>query len=84
MKTIFESIRQSKLLDTTIEGAKSVLLSIAGSDKVELDEVEELASAVREAVDPDANIILGLRLDEPEDADMQAMIIATGINAKAQ
>lgn len=32
-----------------------------------------------EAVDPDANIILGLRLDEQEDADMQAMIIATGI-----
>lgn len=79
VKTIFEVIRQSKLLDTTIEGAKSVLLSIAGSDQVGLDEIEELASAVREAVDPDANIILGLRLDEQEDADMQAMIIATGI-----
>ena len=79
VQKIYESIRQSKLLDTSIEGARSVLLSVAGSAKVGLDEVETLAAAVQELVHPDANIILGLRLDKSESDELQALIIATGI-----
>jgi cell division GTPase FtsZ len=44
-----------------------------------LDEVEALATAVQEAVHPDANIILGLRLDKTEGDELQALIIATAI-----
>jgi cell division protein FtsZ len=79
VQKVFETIRQSKLLDTTIDGARSVLLSVVGSPAVGLDEVEALATAVQEAVHPDANIILGLRLDKTEGDELQALIIATAI-----
>lgn len=68
---------ENKLLDTTIDGVRSVLLSVVGSPAVGLDEVEVLATAVQEAVHPDANIILGLRLDAVEIDDLQVLIIAT-------
>lgn len=77
---IYEHIWQSKLLDTTIEGAKAVLLCITASSMAGLDEVEELCAAVREAVHPEANIIFGMREDDMLGDDMQAMIIATGIS----
>lgn len=60
-------------------GARSVLLSVVGSPAMGLDEVEALATAVQEAVHPDANIILGLRLDKTEGDELQALIIATAI-----
>jgi cell division protein FtsZ len=76
---IYDAIRQSRLLDTTIDNAQRVLLCITASDRVGLDEIENLSEAVRNAVHPDANIIIGLRLDERMGDDMQAMIIATAI-----
>ena len=78
---IYDQIWQSKLLDTTIEGAKAVLLCITASSAAGLDEVEILCAAVREAVHPEANIIFGMREDDALGDDMQAMIIATGIDA---
>lgn len=70
---------ENKLLDTTIDGERSVLLSVVGSPAVGLDEVEALATAVQEAVYPDANIIRGLRLDAVESDDLQVLIIATAL-----
>lgn len=81
-QAVFESIRQSKLLDTTIGGAQRVLLCITASSRVELDEVEILSEAVREAVHPDANIIIGMRLDEMMGDDLQALIVATAIDGE--
>lgn len=80
-RAVFESIRQSKLLNTTIGGAQRVLLCITASSRVELDEVEALSEAVRGEVHPDANIIIGMRLDEMMGDDMQALIVATAIEA---
>lgn len=76
-QTVFESIRKRKLLDTTIENAKAVLLCITASSRVELEEIETLSSAVRTDVHPEANIIFGLRTDDMMGDDLQAMIIAT-------
>ena len=76
-QTVFESIRKSKLLDTTIENAKAVLLCITASSRVELEEIDTLSSAVRRDVHPEANIIFGLRTDDMMGDDLQAMIIAT-------
>lgn len=70
---------ENKLLDTTIDGVRSVLLSVVGSPAVGLDEVEVLATAVQEAVHPDANIILGLRLDAVESDDLRVLIIAAAL-----
>lgn len=80
-QTVFKSIRQSKLLDTTIDGAQRVLLCISASSGVGLDEVEIISEAVRSAVHPDANIIIGMRLDEKMGDDLQALIIATAIDS---
>lgn len=77
---IYDQIWQSKLLDTTIEGAKAVLLCITASSAAGLDEVEILCAAVREAVHPEANIIFGMREDDTLGDEMQAMIIATGLD----
>lgn len=79
-QAVFESIRQSRLLDTTINDAQQVLLSITASSRVGLDEIESLSEAVRAAVHPDANIIIGMRLDEMMGDDMQVLIIATAIS----
>lgn len=83
-QAVFESIRQSRLLDTTIGGAKRVLLCITASSRLELDEVEVLSEAVRAIVHPDANIIIGMRLDEMMGDDMQALIVATAIDDTAK
>ena len=56
-----------------------MLLCITASSVAGLDEVEILCAAVCEAVHPEANIIFGMREDDTLGDDMQAMIIATGI-----
>ena len=54
----------SPLLETSMEGARSILLSITGGDDLSLWEVNEAAKAVAEAAHPDANIIFGAMVDE--------------------
>ena len=54
----------SPLLETTLEGAKSILLSITGGSDLSLWEVNEAAQAVADAAHPDANIIFGAMVDE--------------------
>ncbi len=55
---------RSPLLETSMEGARSILLSITGGDDLSLWEVNEAAKAVAEAAHPDANIIFGAMVDE--------------------
>ncbi len=68
----------SPLLETTISGATGVLLSIMGDASLSLNEINEAAYLVHEAVAPDANIIFGAGVDESLDDEVRITIIATG------
>ena len=68
----------SPLLETSMEGARSILLSITGGDDLSLWEVNEAAKAVSEAAHPDANIIFGAMVDEKLDDQVWVTVVATG------
>jgi cell division protein FtsZ len=69
----------SPLLETSMEGAKKILLSITGGRDLSLYEVSEAARAVSEAAHPDANIIFGAMVDEKLDDDVcWVTVVATG------
>ncbi len=68
----------SPLLETSMEGARSILLSITGGRDLSLWEVNEAARAVAEAAHPDANIIFGAMLDENLDDQVWVTVVATG------
>ncbi len=69
---------QSPLLETCIEGAKSVLLNITGGVNLGIFEVNEAADMVFQAADPDANIIFGAVIDETMQDEIRITVIATG------
>jgi cell division protein FtsZ len=74
----------SPLLETTLEGAKSILLSITGGRDLSLWEVNEAARAVQEAAHPDANIIFGAMLDDKLDDEVWITVVATGYGERRQ
>lgn len=69
---------QSPLLETTIVGAKGVLLNITGGDGLGLFEVNEAAEIITQAADPDANIIFGAVINEELNDEIVITVIATG------
>lgn len=73
---------KSPLLETSIEGAKSVLLNITGGTDLGIFEVNEAADLIRQAVDQDAIIIFGAGIDESIQDDIKITVIATGFNEK--
>jgi cell division protein FtsZ len=74
-----EAAVASPLLETSMEGARSILLSITGGPDLSLWEVNEAAKAVAEAAHPDANIIFGAMLDEKlADGQVWVTVVATG------
>ena len=68
----------SPLMETSIDGARGVLVSIIGSMDMGLDEVEVAAGLVQEAAHPDANIIFGASFDDTMDDEIRVIVIATG------
>jgi cell division protein FtsZ len=68
----------SPLLETSMTGARSILLSITGGENLSLWEVNEAAKAVSEAAHPDANIIFGAMVDEKLDDQVWVTVVATG------
>jgi cell division protein FtsZ len=68
----------SPLLETSMEGARSILLSITGGNNLSLWEVNEAAKAVSEAAHPDANIIFGAMLDDKLEDEVWVTVVATG------
>jgi len=74
----------SPLLETTLEGAKSILLSITGGRDLSLWEVNEAARAVQEAAHPDANIIFGAMLDDKLEDEVWITVVATGYGERRQ
>ena len=73
---------QSPLLETSIEGARGVLLNITGSSNLSLLEVKEAADIVTEQSDPEANIIFGAVIDETLGEDIRVTVIATGFDQR--
>jgi cell division protein FtsZ len=68
----------SPLLETSMEGARKILLSITGGPDLSLFEVNEAAKAVSEAAHPDANIIFGAMVDENLTEEVWVTVVATG------
>jgi cell division protein FtsZ len=73
-----EKATSSPLLETTLEGAQGILLSITGGRDLSLWEVNEAARAVQEAAHPEANIIFGAMLDENLEDEVWITVVATG------
>ena len=76
--TAAENAVSSPLLETSVDGARSILLSITGGSNLSLWEVNEAAKAVSEAAHADANIIFGAMLDEKLDDQVWVTVVATG------
>lgn len=78
---IIEAVRVAvncPLLETTIEGARGVILNVVGGDDLTFDEVADAAELVRSVVDASANIIFGARIDPNVRDEVEITVIATG------
>ncbi len=80
-KTAAEQAINSPLLEATIDGAKGVLLSIAGGSDLGLFEVSEAANLIEEAAADDANIIFGTVIDDSLGDEVRVTVIAAGFDA---
>ena len=83
-KTI-DAIRKavySPLLETTIQGASSLIVNFRGSEDLSLDEVTVGVDLVRQVISPDANVLFGVGFDENLKDEVQVTLIATGFSGK--
>jgi len=72
----------SPLLDVSIDGSKGVLFNVVGGHSLTLFEVNEAAEVIKQAVDPDANIIFGVAHNPDMDNEVRITLIATGFSSK--
>ena len=72
----------SPLMETSINGARGVLINITGSEDMGLEDVEAAANLVQEAAHPDANIIFGATFDPSMQDEIRVTVIATGFDEK--
>ncbi|MBS5150532.1 MAG: cell division protein FtsZ [Butyricicoccus pullicaecorum] len=70
----------SPLLETSIDNARGIILSISGSADIGLEEIETAAGMVQAAAHPDAHIIFGASIDEDLDDELRVVVIATGFD----
>jgi cell division protein FtsZ len=70
----------SPLLDVSMEGAKGVLFNITGGSSLTLFEVNSAAEVIKQAVDPNANVIFGVALEENMNQEVRLVLIATGFD----
>ncbi|MCT3008147.1 cell division protein FtsZ, partial [Propionibacterium freudenreichii] len=80
-RTAAEQAINSPLLEATIDGARGVLLSIAGGSDLGLFEVSEAANLIEEAAADDANIIFGTVIDDALGDEVRVTVIAAGFDA---
>jgi cell division GTPase FtsZ len=78
------AISSPLLEETSIEGAKGVLLNVSGGRDLTLFEVAEACRIIQESVDPDANIISGMVIDEHLEDEMKVTVIATGFRYQSK
>jgi cell division protein FtsZ len=79
-----EKAISSPLLETSMEGARSILLSITGGADLSLVEISEAAKVVGEAAHPDANIIFGANVDEELQDQIWVTVVATRFDGRPQ
>jgi cell division protein FtsZ len=72
----------SQLLEASIEGARGILLNVAGPPDLRLREVQMAADAIRERADVDANVIFGASFDKSLGEDVRITLIATGLSGR--
>ena len=72
----------SPLLETSIDGARGVLVNVTGSTDITLEEVENCATMVQQSAHPDANIIFGAAFDDSLQDEIRVTVIATGFDRK--
>ena len=77
-----EKALASSLLDVSIEGSRGVLFNVDGGNDLTLFEVNEAADVIKQAVDPEANIIFGVAYDPNMDNELRITLIATGFASK--
>ena len=77
-----EQAASSPLLETSMEGARKILLSITGGRDLSLWEVNEAAKAVAEAAHQDANIIFGAMVDDKLEDQVWVTVVATGFSER--
>ncbi|MDR3289314.1 MAG: cell division protein FtsZ [Peptococcaceae bacterium] len=73
----------SPLLETSIEGAQGVLVSITGGSQLTMFEANDAALAISEAADPEANVIFGAVIDENLKEEVRVTVIATGFDQRS-
>jgi len=71
----------SPLLETSMQGARGVLINVTGGVDLGLVEVSEAAQIIKDAADPEANIIFGAVIDDKADGEVRITVIATGFDA---
>ena len=79
-----ETAVNSSLLETSIEGARGILLNISGGSDLSLHEVNEVAEIINAAADPEANIIFGAVVDERLGDTILVTVVATGFDATSE
>ena len=72
----------SPLLETSIQGAKGIIVNITGPMDIGLDEVEVAAEMVKEVADPDALFMMGAAFDDSLQDEIRVTVIATGFDQK--
>ena len=77
------AINNPLLDDSSMKGARAVLINVTGGMDMTLFEVDEAANRIRTEVDPDATIIFGSAFDERLEGIMRVSVVATGIDAQA-
>jgi cell division protein FtsZ len=78
-----EAAIKSPLLETSIDGAKGVLLNITGGTNLSLFEVNEAAAIIEQAADPEVNLIFGAVIDETLQDEVRVTVIATGFDQRS-
>ena len=75
---------QSPLLETSIEGARGIIINITGGSDMGLHEANTAAELVQRSADPEANIIFGTVIDEAMGDELQITVIATGFEKEEE
>ena len=84
MEAAQKAVSSPLLEDGSVEGARGVLLNITGGPSLSLHEVDEAASIIKEAADPEANIIVGQVINPDMGDDLVITVIATGFEREEQ
>jgi cell division protein FtsZ len=81
MRAAEAAISNPLLEDTNMKGARGLLINITGGSDITLFEMDQAANRIREEVDEDANIMVGMALDESLAGRMRISVVATGIDS---